>query len=222
MYFLCILTYLKTTKRIFGLFYLKKLKYYQALLKTENCMSFKENIIYNRIDSFYYMIVVVQSPNLIQLFAIPWTAALLASLSLTISQSLPNFMSVASVMLSSHLILWHPLLLPSIFPSIRVFSNESSVLIRWPKYWNFNFSICPSNEYSGLVSFKIDCFGLSHCPRDSQKSSPAPQFKGINSLVLCLLYSPALTTIHIHWEDKSLDYTDLCRQGDVSAFQHTI
>ena len=61
-----------------------------------------------------------------------------------------------------------------------------------------------------------------HCPRDSQKSSLAPQFKGINSLLLCLLYSPALTTIHIHWEDKSLDYTDLCRQGDVSAFQHTI
>ena len=80
-----------------------------------------------------------------------------ASLSLTISQSLPKFMSIASLMPSSHLILHCPLLLlPSIFPSIRVFSNESVIHIRWPKYWSFSFSISPSNEYSGLISFKID------------------------------------------------------------------
>ena len=93
--------------------------------------------------------------------ATPWTAAHQASLTLTISWSLPKFMPIALVMPSSHLILWHPLLLlSSIFPSIRDFSNESSVCIRWPKYWRFSFSISPSNDYSGLISFKIDWFDL--------------------------------------------------------------
>ena len=82
-------------------------------------------------------------------------------MSFTISQSLLKFLSIGSVMLSNHLILCHPLLLlPSIFPSIRVFSTESALCIRWPKYWSFNFSISPSNEYSGLTSFRIDCFDL--------------------------------------------------------------
>ena len=90
---------------------------------------------------------------------IPWTAACQASLSLTISQSLPKFMFIASVM-SSNLILWHPFLLPSIFPNIRDFSHESSVHIRWPKYWSFSFSISPSSEYSGLISLKIDWLDL--------------------------------------------------------------
>ena len=91
----------------------------------------------------------------------PGTAACQASLSITISQSLLKLMSIESVMPSNHLILCHPLLfLPSIFPSIRVFSNESAVYIRWPKYRCFNFSISPSNEYSGLVSFRIDWFDL--------------------------------------------------------------
>ena len=86
--------------------------------------------------------------------AIPWTAALQASLSITSSQSLLKLMSIESVMPSNHLILCHPLLLPpSVFPSIRVFSNESVLRIRWPKYWSFSFSISPSNEYSGLISF---------------------------------------------------------------------
>ena len=93
--------------------------------------------------------------------ATPWTAARQASLSLIISQRLPKFMFIASVMLSSHLILWCPfLLLPSIFPSIRDFSNESSVCIRWPKYWRSSFSMSPSSEYSGLISIKIDLIGL--------------------------------------------------------------
>ena len=91
----------------------------------------------------------------------PWTAARQASLSITNSQSLLKLMSIESVMPSNHLILCHPLLLPpSIFPSIRVFSSESVLCIRWPKYWNFSFNISPSNEYSGLISFRIDWFDL--------------------------------------------------------------
>ena len=95
------------------------------------------------------------------LFATPWTATLQASLSITNSQSLLRLISLESVMLSNHLILCHPLLLlPSIFPSIRVFSNESALRIRWPKYWRFSFSISPSNEYSGLISFRLDLFAV--------------------------------------------------------------
>ena len=91
----------------------------------------------------------------------PWTASGQASLSITNSQSLLKLMSIKSVMPSNHLILCRPLLLlPSIFPSIRVFSNESTLRIRWPKYWSFSFSISPSNEYSGLISFRIDWYDL--------------------------------------------------------------
>ena len=99
----------------------------------------------------------VQSLSRVQLFATPWTAAHQASLSITNSRSLLKLMSIESVMPSNHLILCHPLLLlPSIFTSIRVFSNESVLCIRWPKYWSFSFSISPSNEYSGLFSFRMD------------------------------------------------------------------
>ena len=95
------------------------------------------------------------------LFLTPWTAAYRASLSITNTQSSLKLMSIESVMPSNHLILWHPLfLLPSIFPSIRVFSNESALLIRWPKYWSFSFSISPSNEHPGLISFSIDWLDL--------------------------------------------------------------
>ena len=98
--------------------------------------------------------VAVQSSSCVWLFATPWTAAWQASLSLTISWSLPKFISL--VMPSSSRILWCPLLLlPSVFPSIRVFSNESAVHIRWPKYWSFNFSVSPFNEYSGLISLGL-------------------------------------------------------------------
>ena len=93
-----------------------------------------------------------------------------------------------------HLVLCRPLLLPSLFPSIRVFSNEVALPIRWLKHWSFNFSISPSNEYSELISFRIDWLvGSPGSPRDSQESSPTPQFKNINSLVLSFLYSPTLT-----------------------------
>ena len=97
---------------------------------------------------------------------------------------------------SNHLILCHCfLLLTSIFPSIRIFSNESTLHIRWSKYWNFSFSISLSHEYSGFISFRIDC----PCnPKDSQESSPTPQFKSINSLALSFLYSPKLTSIYDH------------------------
>ena len=102
----------------------------------------------------------VQLLSRVQFFVIPWTAAGQASLSLTNSRSLLKLMSIESAMPSNHLILCRPLLLPpSIFPSIRVFSNESTLHIRWPKYWSFSFSISPSNEYSGLISFRM-CFSL--------------------------------------------------------------
>ena len=131
-------------------------------------------------------------------------------------------MSIVSVMPSSHLNFCHPLLLlPSIFPSIRVFSNESAVCIRWPKYWSFSFSIIPSKEFSVLISFEMDWFDL-FAVQGTLKSHPAPQFESINSSVLCLLYGPALTTIHDYWTDHSLDYTDICRQSDVFPFKHTV
>jgi len=127
----------------------------------------------------------------VRLFVTPWTAACQASLSITNSQSLLKLMSIESAMPSNHLIFCRPLLLlPSIFSSIRVFSNESILHIRWPKYWSFSFSISPSSEYSGLISFRMDWLDLLGSPRDSQESSPTPQFKSINSSVLSFLYSP--------------------------------
>ena len=105
--------------------------------------------------------VTVQSLSHVQLFATPWTEACQASLSITNSQSLLKCMSIVLVMPSNHLIFYHPLLLlPSVFPSIRVFSNESVLCIRWSKYWSFHFGISPSNEYSGLISFRIDWLNL--------------------------------------------------------------
>ena len=99
----------------------------------------------------------VQSLSHVRLFATPWIAARQAPLSITNSQSLLKLMSIESVMPSSHLILCHPLLFPpSVFPRIRVFSNESALPIRWPKYWSFSFNISPSNEHSGLISFRMD------------------------------------------------------------------
>ena len=175
--------------------------------------------LYGKVSQFISL-VIVQSLSCVWLFVTPWTAARQASLSLTTSQSLPKFMSVASVMPSSYFILWCPLLLlPSIFPSIRDFSNELAAPIRWPKYWSFGFSIRPSNEYSGLISLKSDWFDILAVQGTFRSFSPVPQLEGsINSLVFCLLYHPALTTVHDHWEDHSLDCRDLCLQSNVSAF----
>ena len=109
----------------------------------------------------YHRLVLVQSLGHVCLFATPWTTALQASLSFTISQSLLRLMSIESGMLSNHLIFCHPLiLLPSVFPSITDFSNESALHIRLPKYWSFSFGISPSNEYSGLISFRINWLDL--------------------------------------------------------------
>ena len=148
----------------------------------------------------------LQSLSRVRLFATPWTAASQTSLSITNFQSLLELMSVESVMPSNHLILCHPLiLLPSIFPNIRVFSSESVLHIRWPKCWSFSFSISPSNEYSGLISFRMDWVGSPCSPKDSQESSPTPQFKSISSLVLSFLYSPTPTSIHNCWKNRSFD-----------------
>jgi len=155
---------------------------------------------------WYYLkswrFVVVQPLSHVRFFATSRTAACQTSLSFTISRSLLTLMSIESMMPFNHLILCRPLLLlPSIFPSVRAFANELSLRNRWPKYWSFSFSISPSNEYSGLISFRIDWFDLLPCsPRDSQESSPTPQFKSIISLTLSLLYGPTLTSTHDYWK----------------------
>ena len=133
------------------------------------------------------------------------TAARQASLSITNFWSSLRLTSIESVMPSSHLILSRPLLLlPPIPPSIRVFSNESTLHMRWPKDWSFSFSIIPSKEIPGLISFRMDWLDLL-AVQGTLKSSPTPQFKSINSLVLRFLYSPTLTSTHDHWKNYSLD-----------------
>ena len=147
-------------------------------------------------------IVVAQLLSHVQLFATPWTAACQASLCFTISWSLPKLMSIESVMPSNHLILYCPLLLlPSIFPSIKVFSSELVLCIRWSKYWSFSFSMSPCNEYSGLISFRMDWLGLLAV--QGTLKSLLQQFKRINSLVLSLLYDPTLTSVHDYWKNTS-------------------
>ena len=141
----------------------------------------------------------------IWLFATPWTATRQASLSITNSQSAGKLMAIELVMPSNHLILCHPLLHPpSIFPSIRVFANESVLGSRWPKFWTFIFSIGPFTKHSGLISFRMDWLDL-FAVQGTLESSPIPKFKSINSLVLSFLYSPTLTSIHDHWKNHSLD-----------------
>ena len=134
----------------------------------------------------------------------PWTAAHQAFLSITNSQSLLiKLMSIESVMPSNHLILCQPLLLlPSVFPGVRIFSTESVLHIKWPKCWSF--SITPSNEYSGLISFRMDWFDL-FAVQGTLKSLLQHQFKSINSSVLNFLYSPTLPSIHDYWKNHSFD-----------------
>ena len=127
----------------------------------------------------------VQSLSHVQLFATPRTAARQASLYTTNFQSLPKFMSIESVMPSNHLILCPLLLLlPPVFPSIRVFSNESTLRMRWPKYWSFSFNISPSNEHPGLISFRMDCLDLLAVQGILKSLLQQPQLKSINSSVL--------------------------------------
>ena len=148
----------------------------------------------------------------------PWTAARQTSLSITNSWSLLKLMSIESVMPSNHLILCCPLLLlPSFFPSIGVFSNESALHIRWPKYWSFSFSISPSNEYSGLISFRIDWFDLLAVQGTLRSllqhhSSKASILRRSASFMIQLSHPNTTQKNH------SFDLTDFCRQSNISAF----
>ena len=168
------------------------------------------------LSGFYLSVL---SLSRVQLFATPWNAVRQASLSITNSRSLLKLMSIELVMPSNYLIFCHPLLLPpSIFPNIRVFSNESVLQIRWPKYIGVSAStsVLPMKTQDWSPS---DGLVWSQCsPRDSQESFPTPQFKSINSSPLSFLYSPILTSIHDHWKNHSLDQMDLCWQTNVSAF----
>ena len=139
-------------------------------------------------------------------FATPLNAAGQSSLSFTISQSLLKLMSIELVMPFNHLILCYPLLLlPSIFPSIRVFSNESTLCIRRPKYWSFSLNISPSNEHSGLISFRMNWLDLLAVQRTLKSLIQHHSSKTISSSVLSFIYHPTLTSIHDHWKNHSLD-----------------
>ena len=147
----------------------------------------------------------VQLPSHVQLFAIPWTAAGQASLSISNSRSLLKLISIKSVMTSNPLILCCPLLLPpSIFPQIRVFSNESVLHIRWPKYWSFSFSISPSNEYLGLLSFRTDWFDLLVVQRTLQSLLQHHSSK-TSILWHSDFFMVQLTSIHDYWKNHSFD-----------------
>ena len=161
-------------------------------------------------------VVVVKLLSCVCLFAILWTAARQAPL-FCISWSLLKLMSIELVMPSNHLILCHPLLLlPSIFPSIRVFSNELALHMRWAKFWSF--SIGPSNEYSGLISFRMDWFDLL-AVQGTLKSLFQHHSPKV-SIFWCSAFfmGPPLTLLHDYWKNLSFDYTDLCWQSNVSAF----
>ena len=130
-----------------------------------------------------------------------------------------NSRPLSQLMPSNHLTLGCPLLLlPSVFPSIRVFSSESALRIKWPQYWSLNFSISLFSEYSGLISLRIDWFDLLAVQGTLKSLLQLQGSKTISSLVLSLLYGPALISVHDYWKNRGFDYTDLCWQSDVSAF----
>ena len=148
----------------------------------------------------------------------PWTAACQASLSFTISQSLLKLMSIESVMPSNHLILCRPLLLlPSIFPSITVFSRQSALPIRWSKYWSFSFSISPSNEYSGLISFRLDWLDLL-AVQGTLKSLLQHHCSKASILRFLAFFMVQLPHLYMTTGKTIFDCTDLCWQSNVSAF----
>ena len=147
-----------------------------------------------------------QSFSHVWLLLTQWTAARQASMSITNSQSLIKLMFIESVMLSNHLILCCPLLLlPPMPPSIRVFFNESVLHTRWPKYWSFSFSISPSNEYSGLISFRMYWLDILAVQRTLKCLLQHHSSNSINSSVLSFLYSPTLTSIHDYWKNHSFN-----------------
>ena len=148
----------------------------------------------------------IQSLSRVQLFETLWTAARQASLSITNSWSLLKLLSIESVIPSNHLILYHPLpLLPSTFPSISIFSSESVLCIRWSKYWSFSFSINPSNEYSGLISFRMDWLDLLAVQGTFKSLLQHHSSKASICLARSFLYSPGLTSVHDYWKNHSFD-----------------
>ena len=177
-------------------------------------MYFKLNIYihfalgkYENFISLFWSFSSVQSLSHVWLFATPWTTARHAYLCITNPQSLPKPVSIELVMPSSHLILCCPIFLkPPFPPSFRVFSKQSALHIRWPKYWSFSFNITPSNEHPGLISFMMDWLDLLAVQGTLKSlSSPTSQLKSVNSSVLSFLYSPTLTSIHDHWKNHSHD-----------------
>ena len=169
-------------------------------IKTKFKIYFKHSLFYLAIFNS------VQSLIYFQLFATPWTAALQVSLSITNSWSLLKLMSIVSVMPSGHLILCRPLLLlPPIPPSIRVLSNESTLHMRWPKFWSFSFSISPSIEHPGLISFRMDWLNLLAVQGTLKSLLQHHSSKSINSSALSFLHSLTLTSRHDRWKNHSLD-----------------
>ena len=158
----------------------------------------------------------VQSLSCVRLFETPWTAACQTSLSITNSWNPPRLMSIESVMPSNHLILRHPLLLlPSIFPRIRVFSNESALCIRWPKCWSFNIS--PSNKHPGLISFRMDWLDLVTV-QGTLKSLLQHHSSKISILRCSAFFMVQFSSIHDYWKNHSFAYMDIHQQSEVSAF----
>ena len=154
----------------------------------------------------HILAVAIELLSHVRLFATPWTAARLASLSITNSQTLLKTMSIESVMPSNHLILCRPLLLlPSIFPSIRIVSNESVLHVRWPKYWSFSFNISPSNEHPGLISFRFDWLDLLAIQRTLKSLLQHHSWKASILLHSACLIVQLSHPIHDHWKNHSLD-----------------
>ena len=172
----------------------------RATLEDTLVLSYKmKALLWSFIHSFRLL-------SCVRLFETPWTAARQASLSITNSQSLLKLLPTESVMPSNHLILCCPLLLPpSIFPTIRVFSNESAIRIRWPKYWSFSFNISPSNEYSGLIFFRTDWFDLLSLQGTLMSLLQHHSSKASILWRSGFFHSPTLTSIHEHWKNHNLD-----------------
>ena len=179
--------------------------------KRDTFLSFLNNLNQHQFSS-------VQSLSCVWLFVTLWIAARQASLSISNSWSLIKLMSIESVMPSNHLILCHPLLLlPPICPSIRVFSSESTLHMRWPKYWCFSFSISPSNEHAELISFRMDWLDLL-AVQGTLKSLLQHHSSKASIFWHSAFFCPTLTSIHDHWRNHSLDQMDLCWQSNVSTF----
>ena len=187
----------------FLLLYMFLLSHPQKKKMLAQCNTFFSLCFFQVFHRFQFSLVQLLSH--VWLFETPWTAALKASVSITNSWNLLKLISFESMMPYNHLILCHPLLLlPSVFPSISVFLNESVLHIKWPKYWSFSFNISPSNEHSELISFRMDWLDLL-AVQGTLKSLLQNQFKSINFLALSFLYSPTLTGINDHWKNHSLD-----------------